>query len=59
MFRASPLLCDIQYYELELIHNIGYDNLQDYQCDHKETYKVHSNQPTGSDLRGKSLLNSV
>ena len=56
MSRADPLFCCVQYFELELVHNEWYDDLQDHQHDNKETDEIHSNQPTGSDFWGKPLL---
>ena len=56
MLGANPLLSGVQHFELELVHNEGYDNLQDHQHDNEKAHEVDANQPASSDLWGKPLL---
>ena len=50
MFWTHSLLCCVQHFELEFIHNEGNDNLQYHQHDDEEAHEVELNQPIGFDL---------
>ena len=60
MYWTNPLLCSVQHFELEFVHNERYDYLQYHQHHNEETNEIEPNQPTGSrQLSGKSLLISA
>ena len=50
MLRTNPFLCRVQHFELELVHNKGYDNLQNHQHDNEEAHEVNTSQPTSFHL---------